>query len=585
MNNNKSGPISAWILLITTLLLSAGSLAQELPAVSLDGLHKTLLRAPVEFVQTDAEASLVQVQNLSFAPLRAMEINRGISGETFWLRLRLVNTDATARSWVIHNDSTYTDHLSFFFRDVGTTGPSAAFSEQHLSDRLPFDSRPVNYRKLAFAHTTPAQSETELYIRLRNDDADAVSLNFTLWEAGVFEQNVPRESLLFGLYYGALASLLVIALILTVVLRERSYFYYACFLASTLLMWSLLNGLSFQYLWPSAVFLQNEGFHIAFLAFSFFAFQFSREFLRTAQHMPLINKLISVLQVVMVIGILLRFAGVYGLVLNIAYAALFSTALLPALGWLASRRGMHQARWYTVAWLVYASTLIVSALSAYSSVFSWGMYSLLYTQLGSLVEAGLLLCAIGGRILFMDRDRRNAIDLAHTDPLTGIGNRRMLVEHFDAVRGRFTPHSQPIFVILIDLDHFKSINDVYGHEAGDRVLQDVARMLQRFSRSDDACIRYGGDEFLMVVTAKDMAAAYQIAERIRTQFADQPTVYKDRLITHTLSIGVIAAVTQEQAMSTAQMLISVDEALYDAKTAGRNKTVMRSYQDAPEGLS
>jgi diguanylate cyclase (GGDEF)-like protein len=158
---------------------------------------------------------------------------------------------------------------------------------------------------------------------------------------------------------------------------------------------------------------------------------------------------------------------------------------------------------------------------------------------------------------------RHRID-AITDPLTGLLNRRAL---FD--RHGKKPLAPSTAVILFDLDYFKSINDRYGHNAGDRVLRIFAGELEAHSRPGDTAARFGGEEFALVVKEEAPGRAGMIAERIRKSFSDREVFADDQLIKCTVSVGVAPghpAVTDFELM-----LGEADKALYAAKRAGRNR--------------
>ena len=165
------------------------------------------------------------------------------------------------------------------------------------------------------------------------------------------------------------------------------------------------------------------------------------------------------------------------------------TVLLPFAGWQAWREGLQHARWYTVAWAVYSVTLVIALLSAGTDLIQAGMAPLKYVQLASLLEAVLPMVAIGERVLHLERSRQLAMDMAYRDPLTGLGNRRMLTRYYEDLQVQFRLDRTPVFVILIDLDHFKQINDRYGHSAGDQVLRKLAGLVCMCGRQSDACMR------------------------------------------------------------------------------------------------
>jgi diguanylate cyclase (GGDEF)-like protein len=158
--------------------------------------------------------------------------------------------------------------------------------------------------------------------------------------------------------------------------------------------------------------------------------------------------------------------------------------------------------------------------------------------------------------------------LAITDPLTGIHNRRYLSElgEREIVRTRRFRHS--LCVIMADIDHFKHVNDRYGHAVGDEVLRGIAGRLHEHVREIDLLARYGGEEFAVVLPETDARAACEVAERLRQAIAAAPFATKVGALAVTLSFGVARAT--EQTKTLAELLDNADRAMYRAKEDGRN---------------
>lgn len=160
-------------------------------------------------------------------------------------------------------------------------------------------------------------------------------------------------------------------------------------------------------------------------------------------------------------------------------------------------------------------------------------------------------------------------EVALHDSLTGFHNRHYLDEFLEHQIALFNRRSNPFSIIFTDLDHFKSINDEFGHTAGDRVLQDFAEIIRRGSRDADIAFRYGGEEFLLIVTEAGLDEAAEIAERIR-ELTEQHSFYEiDRQVT--ASFG-IAEVHPGDDMNS--LIKRADEYLYKAKNSGRNRCCM-----------
>lgn len=163
---------------------------------------------------------------------------------------------------------------------------------------------------------------------------------------------------------------------------------------------------------------------------------------------------------------------------------------------------------------------------------------------------------------------------ALTDPLTELANRRAGVAALSQTWSASVRHGQPLTVISIDIDHFKSINDVYGHAAGDTVLQHIGRDLRAAARKEDTVCRWGGEEFLVISPNVALADGILAAERLRKSIATLPIVADGVAIAITVSLGV--ASWESGLGSQERLLAVVDQALYAAKQGGRNRLVIFS---------
>ena len=160
---------------------------------------------------------------------------------------------------------------------------------------------------------------------------------------------------------------------------------------------------------------------------------------------------------------------------------------------------------------------------------------------------------------------------ATTDGLTGLVNHRTFQERFSAMLGRADRHKFPVSLILTDIDHFKKVNDTYGHPVGDEVLRRVAGILNASARKIDIVARYGGEEFAIVLEATDRAGARQLAERIRVDVSQQLFQSPKGSFKCTLSLGV--ASYPDDAAAKDVIIARADQSLYAAKHGGRNQTM------------
>jgi diguanylate cyclase (GGDEF)-like protein len=154
------------------------------------------------------------------------------------------------------------------------------------------------------------------------------------------------------------------------------------------------------------------------------------------------------------------------------------------------------------------------------------------------------------------------------DPLTGVANRRALKERLKGELYRFQRYRQFFSMLLFDVDHFKAVNDRYGHWAGDKCLKEIIKRIKPILRETDFIGRWGGDEFLVIFPGTDQESATAVAERIRRLIQNTRFVYHKQEISFTVSIGVGEVQDSDQSQET--VFNRVDKAMYTAKKAGRN---------------
>lgn len=195
------------------------------------------------------------------------------------------------------------------------------------------------------------------------------------------------------------------------------------------------------------------------------------------------------------------------------------------------------------------------------------------TYLGSFVI--MLTSSLG--FVFMCKDRADETNrrLATLDALTGLANRRSLITALERDVARSVRTGEPVAVLMMDIDHFKRINDEYGHPAGDAVICRVAQVLSGRLRSQDIVGRYGGEEFLAVLPATDMAGAYTVAAQLIHAVANTSTLGTGVHIPATISIGVAGGV-MTPGDGWDMLVAAADRALYRAKEGGRNRAEIES---------
>jgi len=166
-----------------------------------------------------------------------------------------------------------------------------------------------------------------------------------------------------------------------------------------------------------------------------------------------------------------------------------------------------------------------------------------------------------------------SMELAVTDPLTGLYNRRYMESHVTSLVEQALARGKPLALLVVDIDYFKAVNDMHGHDAGDDVLREFATRLKKSIRGIDLACRYGGEEFVVVMPETDVAVAAIVAERIRRRIAGEPFAIRSGTAALDVTISVGIAALSGVSDTPAAIIKRADQALYRAKRDGRNRVV------------
>ncbi len=266
--------------------------------------------------------------------------------------------------------------------------------------------------------------------------------------------------------------------------------------------------------------------------------------------------------------------------------SLIASAIITAYTWLTAYefwRGRNEqlvSRWPAI-FMLFAHGALFLLRTPLVALMPWSPTNNIYGSVWLTVlsfEALLFTISIAFILLAMAKERteQRHRTAAMVDPLTGIANRRAFLQDAATLTKKHNAKPRPTAVLLIDLDHFKSINDRFGHALGDRVLEIFTDGARQSIRSSDLIGRLGGEEFAAVLydTSRDKAVA--VAERIRETFATSAMDVDGRPVCATVSIGVV--VCQDTVLDIPELLAQADNALYFAKEHGRNRVEVASLE-------
>ena len=380
------------------------------------------------------------------------------------------------------------------------------------------------------------------------------------------------------LAFGALMAVAIISLLIWFILSDRMVIYYGALFSMQALYIAYFSGQGFD--WPvlsAALPLTSHAWNVPAAISGAAACMFVREIADLRRFWPRVHTAFgwfAVAFLVLAVANVGRHFGLGGLVANIGNLLFLSSAvftlIVASMAWW---RGGRAAGFFLIAWGLLEAFTIAAAIRLLTSEASDSDF-LLHTGLPLSMLAAAILIALG--VADRLREQRRALNEAErraaTDPLTGVLNRRSLIERLEAACARAQAREMPIALLFIDLDHFKQINDTRGHLAGDACLAAIVEPIQAELRQSDAIGRYGGEEFIVILSGASAKAAHPIAERIRERVAAIRVEGFGTPIRLTCSIGIAASDTL--GVWGKQLIARADEAVYEAKRSGRNRVQM-----------
>ena len=560
------------------------------------------------FEDTDGRLTLADVQRRGneFRPAQVKgdeALNFGYSSSAWWLRFELEPAPAAPRDWLLEVAFPTLDSVEYF-------GPGG----EHLStgDRLPFARRPLVHRNFVFpVHLGEAAANT-VWLRIVSEGTLTVPLR--LWQAEAFWQDSQSGYAVLSVYFGMLLALALYNLLLWFSLRDHNYLTYVLFAASMAVGQLSLNGLGNQFLWPDWPTWGNLAFTVGFAAAGLFGALFTRGFLETRRNLPRLDGAVTGLAALFAVCIVVALAAPYRLAAILTSLTGVTFAVVAVLAGLRCwRAGRPGASTFLLAWTVLLLGVAVVGLRNLN-LLPTTFLSFYAMQMGSALEMLLLSFALADRINGLRRakdaaqsealatkqqmvgalqrseaslerrvaertteleeanarlreNERQLQALAHTDTLTGLANRLLFDARLEQSMQQARRSQGQTALLLVDLDHFKAINDSYGHAIGDEVLRSAAERFRAAVREVDTVARLGGDEFAIVLAAIGSAAdADRMADKIVAGLREPMRVLGMPLEV-TGSVGV--AVFSGGDLSPAELVRRADRAMYAAKEAGR----------------
>lgn len=565
------------------------------------------------------------------------------ANQLVWLKLRFYNPQPTRQTWLLELRWPNIDHIDFYqgfgayddnhqFRILDVTHHSAGL-HTGASDYW------RNNSTMLFPVTIDAQEHGDVLLRL--ESRQLLFAPLYLWpEESFYDYQLVNLSI-YALATGMIVALLLYNLALLFYTRDRSYLFYCAYMVFAILYLLSTTGSGRYMIWGEYPWFTQNAYNLGIHGCFLFGTLFVRYFLEIRQHggwLLFANNFCLYAWGVSSWLLLIGLPSPSWLIDQLAIGTLL-IAIPMALELL--RRGVRAARYFLLAWfsLIVASLLSIMTLKGYLPLTPLTQYA---APAGFVTESILLAVALAARInderrlrdearhrayalqLEINEKRQQALDskqrllemeknanrelerkvsertrelqqltaslesanrelasLSITDALTGISNRRYFDQHLESELQRARRSHKTLALILVDIDHFKKVNDSWGHPVGDiclrRIASDLALLCQR---NGDCIARYGGEEFALILPECSLEDACRRIDQIRVDIASRPVETGERLI----SINISAGVTLWQPahpISADILTCQADAALYTAKNNGRNRVV--SYDPAHFG--
>lgn len=467
---------------------------------------------------------------------------------------------------------------------AGWSARAELFTARGSAAALPSAARLPGFRgseDTVFALSGEPGAGQSWYARVSLAAGDSEPLRFT---RSTLEETLSlgaERARMIALSFGALVAMALAALLIWFVMAESLFILYATLFFLQALYVVYLSGQGFDWPWlslarPLGSFAWNVPVGLSGAA----ACLFTREIADLRRFSPRTYAMFgwfAAAFVAVTVANVAKFVGL-GIWVNALGNLLFSvvaviTLVAVLIAW---RRGNRAAGWFLVAWALLEGFTITAAVRFLITRSMDSSLVLYYYGLPMSMVAAAVLVALGvadrlraQRLALSDAERR-----AQTDPLTGVLNRRSLIERLDAACLRARARGLPIALLFIDLDHFKEINDSFGHQAGDACLRAIIEPIHAELRQSDVIGRYGGEEFVVILSSADAAAANPIAQRILQRVSAISVEGFGAPIRLTCSIGV--ATSDTLGLWGEHLIAQADAAVYVAKRMGRNQVRMAS---------
>jgi diguanylate cyclase (GGDEF)-like protein len=510
------------------------------------------------------DAARARLAEGGFRPSAAEVPNLGNAAPPRWMHLVVDSPGNAPLAYRLYAAEGWVDRI-----DVWLVAPGRADQHWAAGD----ERSPGRYLRVGLGFGFDVQlppGRSEVFVRADSVDAAAMSLRLIPIDRAAALEGETQHWM--GLVHGFLLALVATYGLLWLALRDRNHLRYVGYVGAYLCMHIAYSGIGPQVAWPESPGVGRFAILSGMVLFSAAGLSFGRSFLGLAEFAPRVDRAVAWGLRLALLGMAACIAAnaqLAAVSLAFGFITLFTFSMV-GLGALAVRHGRPQSGVFVAATLISMVGTLVTTLSV-MGVLPFNKLTFRAVEAGVMLEAAIWALALGLRLRRQHEDGLRAQELAQRDPLTGLHNRRGFLELALPVFATAARSARPVSAVVIDIDHFKRINDRHGHAGGDLTLVDVAERIRNACRTGDIVARWGGEEFVMLLPETDSAQACALAERLRESFAQSPVPLDEgHAVPITASFGVAV---REGPMSLDQLLQAADTALYRAKDAGRDRVM------------
>lgn len=515
----------------------------------------------------------------------------GFSNKTHWVRFNLHNHSDSPQNLIIETAYPFLDYLDLYL--LNSNGDIQAHVP--MGDHLPAQDRLIAHPHFLTPLTLRGNEQIQVLARIQTSSTAQIPLH--VWESQHFLEAEYKRVVAYSLFYGLLLAISIYHFLIYLSVREKSFLYYSIFTFSTLTVFVCMEGIPSALLWPGITWASDYVLLLAICLAVISPSLFTIDILILRQARPRSARLLTIIIYAAAATALGSFVFPYQSMLKLALLLaainLITNFIIHIVRFI---DGYPPARYVFLAGICSCmgiSTTILSTVGILPSVpltegaayIGVVMMAMLYsTALSYRMNMDRSLREEAQLKLTRDldlkvRERTEALELVNTklmqasitDGLTELYNRR----HFDDMLAQETKRAfrdkSPLSILLLDIDHFKKLNDNYGHQFGDLCLKIVAKTIKdSVRRPPDMVARYGGEEFVAILPNTDEEGAIYIAHNINQAVAAQDISDHQQRATLTVSIGVVSQIPKHPNQQES-MLRQADQCLYRAKQNGRNR--------------